>query len=683
MDTHPLSHKRPSKLDRFWFGAPYYPEHWTAEERRNDAQWMQEAGFNLVRMAEFAWDRMEPTEGVFEFGFFDEVIAELGAQGIQTLLCTPTATPPRWLTRKHPDMLRVDANGKRMEHGSRQHACYTHPAFREHSRRITRAMAKHYRDNPNVVGWQTDNEFHCLFSETYTASAERMFQAFLAKHYRFDIQSLNQAWGTAFWSQSYLGFEDIPLPKPNHPWPPNPGHWLDYKRFLSHAITCFQREQINILRATNPKWWILHNGIFGDIDYRGAFGEDLDILGYDYYPMFEVDPRTRKDSGAFNLDRARALCGNFFIPEHQTSGGGQNPFYTPGPEPGETRLISYQSIAHGADSLMYFRWRSCRVGAEQYWNGIIGHDNVRRRHYREIQQTGQEMRKLEPELLGSHVHIDCAVASGDLDVSAGGEAMRLGMRPESHYAEQAHQWLHRHGYQVGCVHPQDDLSDLKLYIIPHWTVFDPQWTPALKTWVEAGGTLVVGARTATRDLNNRVISETPPGCLRELCGVKVVESGRAPAGGRSFGIEANGEELETVEDYYEKIEVDKGVEVLGTWTDRFLAGSPFMTLRTTGKGHVIYIAGHLSGSVLNLCLPSALDASHCKPLRSTDNEWVEIVERRKRDARLWFVLNHHAQQSFSVKLPAGVDLLAGTCIQEGEQDLEPFGVRVLRLASDR
>ncbi len=679
MDTYPLSHKRPSALDRFWFGAPYYPEHWTDSERKNDAQWMREAGFNLVRMAEFAWDRMEPEEGEFEFGFFDAVIAELGAAGIQTLLCTPTATPPRWLTRKHPGMLRVDANGKRMEHGSRQHACLTHPAFRHHSRRITQAMAEHYRDNPHVVGWQTDNEFHCLFSETYTESAEQQFQDFLKDRFNEDIQSLNTTWGTAFWSQSYRSFHDIPLPRPNHPWPPNPAHWLDYKRFLSHAATQFQRDQVRILRAVNADWWVMHNGIFGDIDYRGDFGRDLDILGYDYYPMFEVDPRIRKDSGAFNLDRARALCGNFIIPEHQTSGGGQNPFYTPGPEPGEIRLISYQSIAHGADSLMYFRWRSCRVGAEQYWNGIIGHDNVRRRHYREICQIGEEIHRIESELVGTSVHIECGVASGSLEVTAGNEAMRLGMRTESHYAEQVHHWLHRRGYAVGCVHPQDDLSDLKLYVIPHWTVFDPAWANGLEQWVQEGGTLVVGARTATRDINNQVIDQPPPGCLRRLCGVQVIESGHSPTGGRRFGVNIGDSHLDSVEDFYEHLEVDTDVEVLGTWSDRFLKGSPFITLRRLGKGKVVYIASLLNTALLDRCMPLVLKQTDCSALRDPDNEWIEILERRKANTRLTFILNHHAEQSFAVSTPAGTELLTGKRSSASEQIIEPFGVRIIRL----
>lgn len=165
--TRKLSHKNPTNLKTFYYGAPYYPEHWDAATREKDPEWMAEAGFNVVRMAEFAWDLMEPREGEFNFALFDETIARLGEKGIVTILCTPTATPPRWLTRAHPDVLRVNADGATMQHGSRQHACPSSPVFRAYSRAITQAMAAHFADNLHVVGWQTDNELNCCRSLSY------------------------------------------------------------------------------------------------------------------------------------------------------------------------------------------------------------------------------------------------------------------------------------------------------------------------------------------------------------------------------------------------------------------------------------------------------------------------------------------------------------------------------------
>ena len=189
-----LSHKRPVNFNRFWFGCAYYPEHWDESILQADPKRMHEAGFNVVRMAEFAWTRMEPQEENYDFSLFDTAIERLGKEGVSTILCTPTATPPRWLTVKHPEILRVNSDGVPMEHGSRQHCCHSNSLFRKYSKAITKAMAEHYAGNPNVVGWQTDNEFLCHFSECHCESCQKGFREFLKEKYG-DIDKLNSAWG--------------------------------------------------------------------------------------------------------------------------------------------------------------------------------------------------------------------------------------------------------------------------------------------------------------------------------------------------------------------------------------------------------------------------------------------------------------------------------------------------------
>ncbi len=411
-----LSHARPLPLDRFLFGACYYPEHWDAATREDDATRMRAAGFNVVRMAEFAWDLIEPVEGAFDFTLFDETIAHLGVHGIDTILCTPTATPPRWLTERHPEILRVDGADRPMRHGSRQHADLAHPTFREHSRRITRAMAGHFAANPHVIGWQTDNEFYCHLDNDHGPATQEAFREYLRRLYDGDIVALNRAWGTQFWAQTYTDFEQVETPRPMRPTFLNPGHALDYQRALSWIATEFQHDQVELLRAANPDWFVFHNGIFGGIDFRGPFTEDLDFLGYDVYPFFEKNSALRPATHAFNCDRARAWSGNFLVPEHQAGPGGQAPYFHNNPEPGEMRRMTYATIARGADSLLYFRWRTCRTGAEQYWCGILDHDNVPRRRYDETKQVGEELAKIGPVLMGSTVSFDVGIAMAAYDV---------------------------------------------------------------------------------------------------------------------------------------------------------------------------------------------------------------------------------------------------------------------------
>ncbi|MGO6905482.1 beta-galactosidase, partial [Rhizobium ruizarguesonis] len=209
--TASLSVWNPVKTDRFLVGAPHYPEHVDESYWERDAERMAKAGFNVVRMAEFAWHILEPKLGTFDFDLFDRAIAMLGRYGIDTIMCTPTATPPRWLTVAHPEILRVDGKGRPMSHGSRQHCDTASPVFREHSRRITKAMAEHYRDNPFVVGWQTDNELNTSMPESFSKATLTEFQAFLAGRYG-EIDKLNTAWGGDFWATAYDSFDQVVLP---------------------------------------------------------------------------------------------------------------------------------------------------------------------------------------------------------------------------------------------------------------------------------------------------------------------------------------------------------------------------------------------------------------------------------------------------------------------------------------
>lgn len=241
----PLSVWRTLNLDDFLLGAPHYPKHVDESYWVRDAQRMAAAGFNVVRLGEFAWHIMEPREGHFDFSLFDKAIAVLAAEGIKTIFCTPTATPPRWLTATYPEVLRVDERGRTASHGSRQHADTNSPVYRMHSRRITQALADHFKDNPHVVGWQTDNELNTTASTSYSEATEREFQRWLRDRYE-TIDALNFAWGGHFWALAYDGFDQVPLPRRDNPGFPAPAHMQDYHRFLAHATAAFQHDQVEI-----------------------------------------------------------------------------------------------------------------------------------------------------------------------------------------------------------------------------------------------------------------------------------------------------------------------------------------------------------------------------------------------------------------------------------------------------
>jgi beta-galactosidase len=670
------SHLRVSNFETFIWGTIYYPEQGELATLDLDAERMRAAGMNTVRMAEFAWDLMEPEEGRFDFSLFDEVIERLGAQGIRTILCTPTAAPPRWLTVKHPEILRVDDRGVVQVHGSRQHASTASNVFRQYSRRITRAMAEHYRDNPHVIGWQTDNEFNCHFAEDYSVGAEAAWVTYLEEKFAGDINALNRAWGTAFWAQTYRRFADVPLPARARPTHLNPAHHLDYFRFISWSVARFQRDQVEILRETQPSWWITHNGIFDLVDYRGPFGQDLDVLGYDSYPMFTWDYRQRAADSARKFDEARAWTGNFIVPEFQSGPGGQTNYLHDNPEPGELRNMYYAALARGADGILLFRWRSARFGAEEYWCGVLDHDNVPRRRYDEVAQVGAELARVGPALLGTHVAVNVAVAATDFDNTNGHAALHFGLPSPDKVAAELHGHLWRAGYQVGVVHPGDVLDGLKLYIIPHLALLDPAWVPPLEAWVRAGGVLVIGARTGTKDLDNNVVTDLLPGALRPLVGATVTEYGRQNTPDlRPLNLQIGDQSVQSRE-WYELLDPDAGTEVWSKWTTRHQTGSAAVTLNRVGKGAVLYVGTYLTSDVGKALLPELAQLAGLTPALANTPSGVEVVRRVSADRTLWFVINHHDEPSI-VNVPAGHDLVTDEPVT-GPLELPARGVAVIQ-----
>jgi len=652
-----LSHKRPANFDRYWYGCTYYPEHWDEATIQSDPKLMREAGMNVVRMAEFAWAGMEPEEGNYDFSLFDKAIEELGKEGISTILCTPTATPPRWLTVKHPEILRINADGVSMQHGSRQHCCHSNSTFRDYSRTITNAMAEHFSENPNVVGWQTDNEFNCHFSECHCESCQGGFRKFLKDKY-VDIDALNNAWGTEFWSQTYGSFEEILTPRQHKPAYANPSQQLDYYRYLSHAVAIFQYDQVEILRNIQPKWFIFHNGLFSHIDYRGLFTQDLDVLGFDSYPQFTYNSSNRRFSHAFNLDRARAWSGNFIIPEQQSGPGGQGDYFHDNPEPGEIRRMTYSSIARGADSLLYFRWRTCRFGAEEYWCGILDHDNIPRRRYDEVKQISDELSRIGPEILGTSVMVEVAIATSDFDNSDAHRTMTMGLPSPDQIAEVIHRQCFEKRLAVGCIHPSDDLSDVKLYFIPHWTIIKPEWMPNLEQFVNNGGILVIGARTGTKDIDNKVISDTPPGLLRQLCGITVEEYGRCN------DLENRPIKIKTYEDrnpieYWYEILKPETAQVIASWYGRHLNDLPAITCNNVGSGKAYYVGTYLTEPVVSAFLELWIDDAKLESLWMDAPNDVEVVVRKGNGKKIWFFINHKDDDADLYFTPEGVDLITG------------------------
>lgn len=704
----PLSVWRPLNLDDFLLGVPHYPEHVDVSFWQRDAERMAAAGFNVVRLGEFAWHLMEPREGHFDFSLFDRAINVLAAQNIKTIFCTPTATPPRWLTATYPEVLRVDERGSAASHGSRQHADTTSPVYRMHSRRITQALADHYRDNPQVIGWQTDNELNTTASTTYSQAAEKEFRRYLRDRYE-TVDKLNVAWGGNFWALAYDSFDQIPLPRRDNPGFVAPAHQQDYHRFLAAATATFQHDQVEILRRANPDWFIFHNlGRLEDIDFRGQFGEDLDFLGFDVYPMLHDEMNRTGGHAAFQaffLDKCRAFSGNFIVPEQASGLGSQPGFSTMTPEPGEMRRMALSSVARGADGLMFFRWRPAHFGAEIYWMGLIDHDDVRRRRYGEATQFASDIAKIKNDLLGTTVRMDVAIAGADFDNQEAYKTYPMGMPSPEEDGVLLHRHCYRNGIACGFIHPADDLSRIKVLYVPHWVMWKPEWNENVEAFVKNGGTLIVGAMTGTRDENNHIPTTLAPGKgLSNLCGVRVEEFGRlaGPDSDGLFGLHAVEFGLHTPatrqpassadrvytftignQEYeaghlYELLELDDDVEILGRWSNRFASGRPMITSRKLGSGRAIYVGTYLTDPLAGAFVQQILKPAGVEPLVSDLPSNVEVSIREAAGRQLMFLLNCDEKSVVVEAVPRGIDLLTGEFSSESIA-LGPYGCAVVRI----
>ena len=391
-------------------GVCYYPEHWPKNLWKEDARRMAEASLSWVRIGEFAWSKMEPSPGDLKFEWLDEIIDILGSAGLSVVLGTPTATPPRWILEKHPDMLAVDKEGRPRKFGSRRHYCFSNEGYREECVRIVTIMAERYGKNPHVGAWQTDNEYSCHdTTHSYSDSARSAFKNWLRVQYPGggndgDISALNEAWGNVFWSMEYENFDQIDLPNLTVT-QPNPSHVLDFRRFSSDQVVSFNRLQTEIIKSYSDAP-IAHNfmGKTTEFDHFKV-GNDLDIASWDSYPLGFLEDRvvasnefkqafTRQgdpDFQAFHHDLYRTVGkGRWWVMEQQPGPVNWAP-YNPAPLPGMIRLWSWEAFAHGAEAVCYFRWRQAPFAQEQMHAGLLRPDSVDAPALAEALQVAKEI----------------------------------------------------------------------------------------------------------------------------------------------------------------------------------------------------------------------------------------------------------------------------------------------------
>jgi beta-galactosidase len=657
---------------RIHIGSSYYPEHWPEDRWADDIQLMKEADFTVARMAEFAWSTLEPSAGNLDFDWLERVIAQLAAVGIVSVLGTPTAAPPAWLVQEYPDLLAVAESGRRVQFGNRCHYCVTSPEFHTATRRIVSAMAERFGSNPNVIGWQIDNEYNRV---CYCERCQGLFQGYLARRF-VSLDALNQHWSTSYWSQTYSAWEQIPIPIGPH----NPGLMLEFKRFVTENYRQFQRLQVDVLRQhLGPEIWITHNfmGWFDGFDhYRMA--EDLDMASWDWY--VGTGHHDYLSSGATH-DLTRGFKRrNFWLIETQPGNVNWSPINN-SLNKGEARAMAWHAVAHGADAVLYWQWRSALGGQEQLHGSLVDPSGQPRPFYEEARTLAQDFAKTSSLLVDTVPVAEVALLNSYDN--------RWSIHAQRHHREFDYVAHFNHYYRplaarnIGAdiLSADESLDGYKLVIAPAYLLLNEERASRLKAFVENGGHLVLTLRSGMKDDTNALLPMRQPGLLADMAGVEVEDYyallDPVPVVGESFSGKSRlwGERLKVLDEARTKVIARYGQ--CNGWLDDHAA----VTSHRYGKGSVTYVGAYLDQDSQQRVLDSIVQAAGLQPLMETPGG-VEARRRAGAQGQEVFILINHERTDKQIHLPwAAHDHLGGRDVDELR--LEPYGVAVLTRVDEK
>ena len=624
-------------------GSAWYPEQWPEERWDADLQLMQDAGMNVVRVGEFAWSRMEPSEGVYELDWLERAIRAAERHHIAVVIGTPTDAPPAWLTSKYPDTLRVDASGKRAQHGERRQFSYASPRYREFCAQIAAQLAKRFGHDPDVIGWQIGNEYS---DESFDPATRAMFQQWLKRKYK-TLDALNQHWTTSYWSQTYDRWNEIPLVAEHG----NPGLLLDHRHFVTDTWRSFQQVQVEAIReSANPAQFLTTN--IGGLGWTDNFdhyqiNRELSLASWDdYVGNGHLDALRNGMMHDFVRGWKRA---NFWVMETQPGFVNWAPVNSILPR-GQVRVMAWQAVGHGADAVLYWQWRSALNGQEQYHGAIVGPDGAPLPIYREVKQIGEEFGKASAALAGtspqsevamlhsydSHWAIDFQPQSKDYDQL---QAMLDFYRPLDAAAQ-----------SVDIVDATAPLSSYKLVVAPSLNVISQPLADRLLEYVRGGGNLILGPRSGMKDEYDALNTERQPGPLASALGGRVeqfyaLDSSVPVAGSLGKG---------AAHIWAEQLAAsapDTRVLLRYGKSNGWLDGQPAVITRTFGKGTLTYVGALLDAPLMKALMAQFAARAGVKPVFGAVPRGVEVCRRVGPGGDV-FVLINHTSSAVQVKLPA-------------------------------
>ncbi|GMK42034.1 beta-galactosidase YesZ [Paenibacillus sp. CCS19] len=663
--------------EKLYHGTAWYPELWDEAVILHDIAKMKEAGINVVRLGEFAWSTMEPTEGAIDVSLFADVITRLHAEGIDTVMCTPTATPPIWLTHQHPERLHVDERGAVMGHGSRQHICTNNMEFRRRAALITEAIAASVGGLPGLVGWQLDNEFKAHVAACHCQSCLHLWQEWLEKRYG-TIDALNEAWGSAIWSQQYERFDQVPHPGPT-PFLHNSSMQTAHRLFSMSSIAEFADEQAGIIRRHSYAPITHNSSVAFHVDNERLF-EQLDFASFDTYASAENYAAYLINCDLFrNYKPGR---GYWLMETSPSYSGSLQSAAVPHPQ-GYVAAEAVAAYALGADAFCYWHWRQHRSGCEQPHGSALSAWGKPTVGWTNVLEVEQARRMLAPLLLGSRP----AVAEAALVYSDRAKAFMAteplkGMNYRGlltgYYGRLLSMGIHRDVVPEGAA-----LEGRKLLLTPFLPYVSETFIDKAMTFVEQGGVWIVGPVTGGRTKEHSIPTDAALGRLEQLGGVEAVFSyplDGSGAVGEAFGVRSPLGMWGTI---FEPR--DGGAWSVGSVTEGLTPGLSFLTEQRVGDGLVVMLGAMPTGEEGDLMLRTMLDHYASRAgvaLRANATSGTLVAPRVETDGRqLWVIVNMDGRGG-TVTIPNGsVDAITGEPIAAGPLAVERYAYRVVRLSA--
>lgn len=644
-------------------GAYYYPEHWDESQWERDLKQMHELGFEFTHFAEFAWAQLEPQEGVYDFSWLDRAVALAAKYDLKVVMCTSTATPPVWLSRKYPEILLKSEDGTVQDHGARQHASFASPVYRKLAYRMIEELARHYGNDSRIIGWQLDNEPAVQFD--YNQAAEEAFREFLKEKYHYNIQELNAAWGTAFWSEVYSRFEEITLPKTAQMFM-NHHQILDYRRFAAKQTNDFLNEQCRLIKKYAKNQWVTTNYI-PDYD-KGHIGgsKDLDFVSYTRYMVYGDNEGIGRRGYRVGNPLRIAMANDFFRPVNGTYGvmelqPGQVNWgsINPQPLPGAVRLWLWSVFAGGSDFICTYRYRQPLYGTEQYHYGIVGTDGVTvTPGGREYEQFMKEIRLLRKDYCPkedkpeTYLKRKTAILWNPENYWSIDRQKQNATWNTFAHVDKYYRTLKSYAAPVDFISEEKDFSQYPVMIVPAYQLADKKLVARWKKYVEEGGNLVLTCRTAQKDRFGR-LPEAPFGSMiDELTGNHIEFYDLLLP--QDPGQVKMDEKVYTWNTWGEILQPGASNEVWATYTNEFYEGKPAVTFRKLGKGSVTYIGVDSSDGALER---QVLDKLYSRlQIEVMNLPYGVTMEYRN---GLGIVLNY-SDQPYQFALPQGAKVLIGT-----------------------